>query len=110
MEELNKAVDELIHFIQNTEAYKNCRLYQEQMNQNDEIMRLVKEIKTTQKMYVKSNYDSSLEENLKSLEEELHRIPLYVSYNQELEKVNFMIDFVKDTFNQYFDQLLNKKN
>ena len=109
MEELNKAVEDLISYIQNTKEYQNCIQYQEQMSHNEEITKLVKEIKTTQKLYVKSNYDSSLEEKLQSLEEELHRIPLYVSYNQELEKVNFMIDSVRDTLNQYFDQLLNKQ-
>ena len=108
MEELNKAVEDLISYIKSTKEYQNCLLYQEKMSKNEEIENLIKEIKTTQKMYVKSNYDSSLEEKLKSLEEELYRIPLYVSYNQELEKVNLMIDCIRDTLNQYFDQLLNQ--
>ena len=75
------------------------------MDKNEEICRLVSDIKKLQKKYVKSNYDDSIKEELDKLESKLNDIPIYVEYNNYLEKVNEMIDFVKDELNDYFTEL-----
>ena len=62
MEELNKEIDDLISYIQNTVEYKKCIMYKEQMSNNSDINYLVNEIKKIQKLYVKSNYDSEKED------------------------------------------------
>ena len=46
---------------------------------------------------------SILNENI----EKLNTIPIYVVYMQYLEKVNEMINIVKDELNDYFVDILN---
>lgn len=109
MENVNKALDEVIECITKSSDYQNCISYQKQMESNEEIMRLVNQIKKTQKKYIRSQYDSKIKEELDSLEEQLMDIPLYHMYADSLENVNLMIDMVKGRINDYFDQLLNEK-
>ena len=45
---------------------------------------------------------------LDEVKNKLNEIPIYVIYNQNLEKVNEMINLVKDELNTYFDNLLNE--
>ena len=52
---LNKALDELISFVKNSDDYKKCVKIKEKLGKNDEVERLVKEIKKYQKEYVKTN-------------------------------------------------------
>ena len=77
------------------------------MSNNQDICELVEQIKKLQKKYVLEN-DSKILTELKSLEDRLNNIPIYVIYMQHLEKVNEMINYVKDELNNYFYQVLNK--
>ena len=108
MEKLNKSLDEVVDCIKNSKEYKKCIELKEKMNSNDEINSLVKEIKLKQKKYIKSN-DPNILSELKSLENSLNSIPIYHVYTENLEKVNEMINYVKDELNDYFIDLLNKK-
>ena len=108
MEELSRSLDEVVDCIKNSKEYKKCLELKEKMNTNDEINNLVKEIKTKQKKYIKSN-DSNILEELKLLEDRLNNIPIYHIYLENLEIVNTMINYVKDELNDYFYNLLNKK-
>jgi len=110
MEELKNELEDLINYIKDTDDYKKCILLKEQMDSNDDIKELIRSIKILQKKYVKSNYDENIKHELDLKNEELNDIPIFVIYNQSLEKVNFMINYVKDSLNDYFDDLLNKKN
>lgn len=107
MEKLNKSLDEVVDCIKNSKEYKKCIKLKEQMKSNDEINSLVKEIKLKQKKYIRSN-DSNILSELKELEERLNCIPIYHIYTENLEKVNNMINYVRDELNDYFDKLLNK--
>ena len=107
MEKLNKSLDEVVDTIKNSKEYKKCTLLKEKMETNDEINSLVKEIKSKQKKYIKSG-DSNLLSELNELEERLNCIPIYHVYTENLEKVNYMINYVKDELNEYFDILLNE--
>ncbi len=60
MEELNK----IIEYIKNTEAYKNCIDLRKQMNKNTELIKLIEEIKSLQKEYIKSNFDKTIKTKL----------------------------------------------
>lgn len=104
--QLNKALEEVINAIINSDDYKSCVQLKEKMSTNKEICELVEKIKTLQKKYVRENDEEVLEE-LKSLEGRLNEIPIYVIYIQHLEKVNKMINYVKDELNEYFYKVLN---
>ena len=108
MEKLNKSLDEVVDCIKNSKEYKKCIGLKEKMDSNEEVNSLVKEIKTKQKEYIKSN-DPNILSELKSLENSLNSIPIYHVYTINLEKVNEMINYVKDELNDYFQELLNKK-
>ena len=105
MEELN----DLIEYIKNTKEYKECLELQDKMSTNFELVSLIEEIKKMQKKYIKSNYDSSLKEELDSLSDKLNSIPIYNIYLKNLSEVNDKLDYVRDNLNNYFDELLNEK-
>lgn len=96
----------MINTIINSDDYKNCVQLKEKMSTNKEICELVEKIKKLQKKYVRENDEEVLAE-LKLLEEKLNEIPIYVIYMQHLEKVNEMINYVKDELNEYFYKVLN---
>ena len=105
--ELSNSIDELVNYITSTKEYKNCIKYKELMDEDNNIKELVSKIKKLQKEYVKSNNDD-IKIELDRLEEELNNIDTYVIYNQNLEVVNNMINYVKEDLNDYFYNLFNK--
>ena len=107
MEEVNKEVDNLINYIKNTNDYKMCIELKKKMEENTELTDLINNIKQLQKKYIKSNYDALIKKELDEKNNELFNIPIYVIYNQHLSKVNKMINYVKDSLNDYFYNLLN---
>ena len=109
MEEVYKALDQVIACISESKAYRNCLDLKDRMSHHEEICSLVEKIKSCQKKYIRSGYDPIIKEELDSFQNELLQIPLYVSYQQSLEEVNQMIDYVRDFLNDYFYQLLNMK-
>lgn len=109
MEKLFKKLDEIIFCITDSEEYKNCIRIQEQMNSNKELVSLIKKVKLLQKKYINSNYDSIIKKELDDLNDKLINIPIYNIYLSNLEKVNFKIEYIKDSLNDYFYKLLNEK-
>lgn len=103
---MNKALEEVINTIINSDDYKSCIQLKEKMSTNKEICELVDRIKILQKKYVRENDEEVLAE-LKVLEDRLNEIPIYVIYMQHLEKVNAMINYVKGELNEYFYKVLN---
>lgn len=104
--QLDKALDEVINCIILDDDYKKLLDIKKQMNNNKELLNLIDEIKSLQKKYVNSDKDEDLEE-VKKLEEKLNSIPIYVIYGQYLERVNEKINLVKDELNDYFYKVLN---
>lgn len=109
MEKLLNSIDDVIDCIKYSQEYKKCLELQDKMSGNSEITELVKKIKFLQKKYIKSNYSSSVKEELDKTNEQLMNIPVYVMYLGYLEKVNYKIEYVKDFLNDYFNKLLNEK-
>lgn len=107
MEELDRAIDEIISCIKESKDYKKCLELKEKMDNNDELKKLVEEVKNLQKKYIKSNYDDNIKRELDALEEKLNAIPIYVVYNQYLNKVNENISIINDRLNDYFYNLFN---
>lgn len=78
------------------------------MKSNCEICSLVEDIKILQKQYVKGNYsDEAVKRELDLKGKRLEGIPLYIEYMNYLERVNEMINLVKDELNAYFIDLLS---
>lgn len=105
--QLNKELTGVIDTIINSRDYKACLDIKKKMGENEEVVNLVEKIKKLQKKYVNTN-DLKLLQELEKLENRLNDIPIYVVYMQHLEKVNQMINFVKDELNNYFYEVLNK--
>lgn len=109
MENLYKALDEVIICIKESSEYKMCISLKEKMENNEEIKELVTKVKELQKKYVRSNYDNEVKKELDSLNKSLEEIPIYNIYLENLEKANEKIEYVKDSLNDYFYKLLNEK-
>ena len=101
-------LDEVVNVIKDSKEYKTCIDLKKRMESNEDINDLVKKIKILQKKYIRTN-DKDIKLELDSLEKELNEIPIYHIYMENLEKVNDMINYVKDELNNYFDLLLNEK-
>ena len=107
MENFYNNLDELIDYIKNTIEYKKCLELKSRMSNNSNINNLIENIKSLQKKYIKSNYDSDIKVELDKLNDELNNIPLYITYSENLEKVNQMISYVNDELTDYFYKVLN---
>lgn len=100
-------MDEVIKCITESNDYKECMRLKALMEKNTEVKELVEKIKELQKKYIRSGYDDTVKEELDILEERLYAIPIYDIYQRHLEKVNQMINYVKDEMNNYFYKVLN---
>ena len=109
MEKVYKSLEEVINEIKNSSEYKEVLDIKEKMNENEELVELIEKVKELQKKYVRTNFDSNIKEELDRVENKLNDIPIYNIYLEKLELVNNKINYVKDSLNDYFDNLLNKK-
>lgn len=110
MENLNKldeSLDELISFVKESSEYKMCLELKEKMNKNQELTKLINEIKCLQKKYVRNNFDTSIKQQLDEKNKILEEIPIYAVYKENLEEVNRNINIIKDYLNDYFSKKMN---
>ncbi len=103
---VNKAMDDLILTIKNSNDYKKCMEIKEKLKNSQDVNGLVDEIKKYQKEYVRTN-DENILKMLNVKKRKLNEIPIYNSYIYYLEKVNDMIEIVKEELNNYFNNLVN---
>ena len=108
MEELYRALDEVIKSIIESDEYKTCIELKDKMSGNINITNKINKIKKLQKEYVKSKYDSKIKIELDELNKELISIPIYKIYMDNLEIINDKIDYLKDSLNDYFYKLFNE--
>ncbi len=104
--EIEKNLDDIINYITSSKEYIKCIEIKNKMKDNKKIQKLIEEIKTLQKKYIREN-NPDIKKELESKEKELNEIPIYVEYNNNLEVVNSMINLVKDELNDYFYNKLN---
>ena len=107
MEELYKALEDVIKCIVESKEYQNCILIQNKMKDNIELNNYINKVKEYQKKYIRSGYDKDIKKKLDLINNKLNEIPLYVVYLQNLEIVNQKIELVKDSLNDYFEKLFN---
>ena len=106
--QLNEALDEVISVVKNSSDYKKCLELKEKLAQSSDVNLLVTNIKRLQKEYVKTS-DLKIKEELDEKIKRLEEIPIYNIYMKYLEKVNEMIDIIRERLNCYFDNLLNEE-
>ena len=110
VKQLNRALNDVVDYIKDSNEYKTCLDLKNKMSDNEEVNALVRQVKLLQQKYIKSNYNKEIKKELDEINKRLDDIPIYVIYKQNLEKVNNMINTVKDELNNYFDDLLNRKD
>lgn len=99
-------VDEIIEVIKTSSNYQKYLLLQEKMNSNQELISLIDEVKSLQKMIVNGK-DKEIE--LKEKMALLEHNPLYREYNNTLNDINNEFAIVENTLNNYFDKKFNKE-
>ena len=107
MENVNKALEELIASVKESSDYKKCLSIKKRMRENSELMELIANIKVLQKKYIRSNYAKEIKEELDKETNKLEAIPIYLEYEKYLKLVNEKIDYIKDWLNNYFNNILN---
>ena len=109
--ELEKSVRDLKNYIENCPEYIKVLELKSKMEKSSNINTLIKEIKKTQKKYIRSGYDEKVGKELKNLEKKLNEIlkeiPIYLEYNKNLKKINDKIFTVKEELNDYFEKKIN---
>ncbi len=106
MNDFESKIDELFNDFERTDLYKRYLSVKSKMQNNKEIMDLIKEIKRLQKIAT-NNEDEVIEKHIKELYTKLDEYPLYQSYliiKDELEEELFRI---KDPLDKYFKDILN---
>lgn len=105
-ENIEEKMNDIVSCIKNSHEYKKCLEIKKQMTQSEELNQLIKDIKNLQQKYIKTNEDL-IKQELDNKQKRLEQIPIYCEYNRYLEKVNEKLEFIKETFNDYFYQKLN---
>ena len=102
-----KSLEELIDYIKNTEDYKQVLILKEEIEKDEELKKLIDDVKKHQKKYVRSSFDEKVKEELDNKLNLLNNNKLFVTYSYHLNKVNDMIKLVKDELNEYFYEITN---
>lgn len=105
---LLQKVDDLILYVKESKEYQLCLKAREQMSENKELIQLIDEVKALQKKYIRSNYSKEIKKKLDEKIEILNEIPLFVTYNQNLEVVNQKLQIIQEELNHYFYSKLNQ--
>ena len=105
---LDKAL-ELVKEIKNDKEYREYVTLRNKIKSNEEIMKIIENIKTLQKQYIKSAYlDDEIKVKLDKELSELEDIPLYKEYLLKEKKINNILISIKEGINSSFDNILNK--
>lgn len=104
---MDKALNDVIDCIKNSPEYIECVELKKKMDSNEEITKLIKDIKLLQKKLLRTG-SIEVQEELDSKINRLNEIPIYSIYNQKLNVVNEKISYVNDELNDYFYKVLNE--
>jgi len=104
---MDKALNDVIDCIKNSPEYIECVELKKKMDSNEEITKLIKDIKLLQKKLLRTD-SIEVQEELDSKINRLNEIPIYSIYNQKLNVINEKISYVNDELNDYFYKVLNE--
>ena len=105
MNNIESKIDELFDELEDSKLYKDYVKVKEKLENNNEIMSIINDIKRYQKISA-NNKDKSVDDKIKDLYDKLNHYPLYQSYliiKEELEEELFMI---KEVFEKCFKDIL----
>ena len=105
--QMDKALNDVIDCIKNSPEYIECVELKKKMDSNEEINKLIKDIKLLQKKLLRTD-SIEVQEELDSKINRLNEIPIYSIYNQKLNVINEKISYVNDELNDYFYKVLNE--
>ena len=109
-DDLKESFDSLINAIYNSKDYQDYLKLKTKMEKNEEIKKLVSDIKKLQKDIVKKEY---MKETCEDIEKEyqqklknLYEYPLYSAFQEKQKAVNEILQTVKIEIQDFFDVLL----
>lgn len=105
MNSIQDKIDNLFNELEESKLYKNYVKIKSQLQKDNEIMKIISDIKRYQKIAT-NNKDKFVEDKLKELYSKLNAYPIYQSYliiKEALEEELFML---KETFEKYFNSVL----
>lgn len=105
MNDITKKIDILFDELEKTDTYKDYISVKSQLENNKDIKKIIEDIKRYQKIVV-NNKDKSVENKLKELYKKLDDYPIYQSYLEKKEDLEYELKMISDTFSSYFEKLL----
>ena len=105
MDNIKKEIDSLFDEIKESKLYKDYISAKKQLEENEEIMEIINEIKRLQKIAT-NNKDDIIEKNIKDLYMKLESYPLYQSYLILKEELENKLYNISSSFSSYFNDLL----
>lgn len=108
---LNEKIDEMISIIKSSDEYKKYMEISSKMEQDEEIMTLIREIKELQKKIVKEesfgNDISTLDEDINKKIKLLEEYPIYLDYIYLQEDLNNTMQMIKESIEKYLYDVTN---
>ena len=108
-DKLNEKIDEMISIIKSSDEYKKYMEISSKMEQDEEIMTLIREIKELQKKIVKEesfgNDISTLDEDINKKIKLLEEYPIYLDYIYLQEDLNNTMQMIKESIEKYLYDL-----
>ena len=98
-------LDKIVIAIKSSKEYKECINIKKKMSKDIELLKLTNEVKILQQKYIRSNFNKTIKNELDIKNKLLEDNKLFIEYNYYLNIVNKKIDFIKDTLNNYFNDL-----
>jgi len=105
MNNIQDKIDELFNELEKSKLYKDYVSVKRQLENDEEIMKLISEIKRYQKILA-NNKDMSVEEKIRKLYYKLESYPIYQSYLIIKENLNEELFMIKEIFEKYFQDIL----
>lgn len=106
MNEIKDKINSLFDEFESSELYQRYVSVKRQLEQSEDVMNTIKEIKRLQKIAT-NNQDSDVENKIKKLYKILDETPIYQSYMIIKDEVNETLYGVKEIFEKYFSELLS---
>lgn len=102
--EILDKIDEIISVIEDSPEYQKYLLLKGKINSNNELKRLINEVRVLQKDVV---HHLNKKDELNNKMDELNNSPLYREYVNTLFEINNIYAIIENSINKYFQNKLN---
>lgn len=107
MDNILNQVDELIELIKDNQKYIEYKNLKKKIQEDEEIMNLIKDIKKYQKEIVRNGQNDILENKISTNLEKLDNIPIYVRFNSLQVELNDMFQIIKTSIEKCINDITN---